>query len=281
MFRKKSVEKELKMVWQVKKGQRISFLVGTAHFFPLRFRSSLFSYLKNARFALFEGPLDRASMDKVRRSGITGDLSEHLFNDLDDPTVIKITRALAPVRRDKHSLFVLNLSKFRVENPIYEMIRGMKPWLAFFTIWSCYLEQSGWKYSVDLEGFEIACELGKQIESLETIEEQIAVLEQLSRRRIIDFLRQVDHWDLHCRNYLTCYLNGNLEGLTSSGLHFPSRHPCVIEQRDEVFFTRMQPYLDQGDAIAFVGAPHIRGLIPLLQDCGYQIRGPGRSAGDS
>jgi len=28
----------------------------------------------------------------------------------------------------------------------------MKPWLAFFTIWSTYLEKNGWKYSVDLEG---------------------------------------------------------------------------------------------------------------------------------
>ena len=182
-----------------------------------------------------------------------------------------------PVRRDKHLLFVLNLGKFRVENPIYEMIAGMKPWLAFFTIWFGYLEKSGWKYSVDLEGFQIASEWGKSIVFLETIEEQIAVLEQLSCDRMIDFLRQVDHWGEHCRNYVACYLEGNLEGLKASGLRFPSRHPSVIEHRDEIFLSRMKPYLAHGGAVAFVGAPHIRGLIPLLQKDGYEIRGPIRS----
>ena len=81
------------------------------------------------------------------------------------------------------------------------MVKGMKPWLAFFTIWSNYLQKNGWKYSVDLEGYTTAEELAKKIVFLETIEEQISVLENISRERIIDFLKQVDRWPKMAREY--------------------------------------------------------------------------------
>ena len=91
-------------------------------------------------------------------------------------------------------LFILDLRKLRVVNPVHEMVKGMKPWLAFFTIWSSYLKANGWKYSVDMEGYNVAEELDKPIVYLETIEEQIKVLENLSKQRIVYFLNQVDQW---------------------------------------------------------------------------------------
>ena len=66
-------------------------------------------------------------------------------------TIDKITRELAPACRGRNTFMVLNFRKFRVENPLYDMVKGMKPWLAFFTIWSNFLKKNGWKYSVDLE----------------------------------------------------------------------------------------------------------------------------------
>ena len=64
------------------------------------------------------------------------------------------------------------------------MVKGMKPWLAFFTLWSDYLKRLGWKYSVDLEGYQIAREMGKKIIFLETIDEQIQVLQSISHANI-------------------------------------------------------------------------------------------------
>jgi uncharacterized protein YbaP (TraB family) len=155
------------------------------------------------------------------------------------------------------------------------MVKGMKPWLAFFTIWSNYLQKSGWTNSVDLEGYSIAGQLAKKIVFLETIEEQINVLESLSRERIIDFLKRVDQWHEVARDYAACYLAADLEKLKSKGLRFPSRHHSVIDRRDRCFYERMSEYLDEGDAVAFVGAPHVRGMSKLMRDDGYQITGPG------
>ena len=274
MLFRRSDQKELKMIWQVEKSCKRSYLIGTAHFSPYSFKTSLHRCLQNARTVLFEGPLDQDSMARVVNCGFDRQSNYHIFDDLDRKTIDKITHEITPKCRDKDTFYIFNLRKFSLENPVYEMVKGMKPWLAFFTIWSNYLQKNGWKYSVDLEGYTTAEELAKKIVFLETIEEQISVLENISRERIIDFLKQVDQWPKMAREYAACYLAGDLEKLRSKGLRFPSRHHSVIDRRDQIFFERLHEYLEQGDAVALVGAPHVRGLSKLLLEDGYNIVGP-------
>lgn len=264
----------MKMIWKVNENNHQSYLVGTAHFFPYSFKTSLSQYIETAQTVILEGPLDEESMAKVVEAGCLEDKNFSLFSALDRRTVSRITEALLPSCRNKNLLYTLNFQKGRMENPINDLIKGMKPWLAFFTIWSRYLKRNGWSYSVDLEGYVIASELGKHIVFLETIEEQIKVLESLSYDRIIEFLKQVDSWDKFSQEYLKCYLDGNLSKLKSMRLGFPSRHHSIINHRDDIFYERMTPYLKQGDVIAFVGAPHVRGLSRMLKESGYHIEGP-------
>ena len=274
MLFQRSDEKELKMIWEVEKDASRSHLVGTAHFFPHSFKTSLARCLENARIVMFEGPLDPDNMAKVVSSGVEHESGYHLFDDLDRKTIDKITRELAPKCRGRDTFMVLNFRKFRVENPLYDMVKGMKPWLAFFTIWSNFLKQNGWKYSVDLEAYTIAEELGKQIDFLETIEDQIGVLESLTRELIVAFLNRVDQWHELARGYADCYLAGDLAKLKSTGLRFPSRHRSVINHRDRIFYKKMLGHFETGDAVAFVGAPHMRGVSKLLREAGFQIKGP-------
>ncbi|CAB1060453.1 hypothetical protein D1BOALGB6SA_5219 [Olavius sp. associated proteobacterium Delta 1] len=274
MFFRRSKEKELKMIWQLEKNNKKSLLIGTAHFFPNSFKTSLTQCLQNARTVMFEGPLDQDNMARVVNCGIDKQSNYHIFDELDAKTIDRISHEIAPKCRDKDKFLIFNLRKFSIENPVYEMVKGMKPWLAFFTIWSNYLQKNGWTYSVDLEGYSLAGQLAKKIVFLETIEEQISVLENLSRDRIIEFLNRVDQWPKQVREYASCYLAGDLEKLKTKGLRFPSRHPSVINHRDRIFYERMSEYLNRGDAVAFVGAPHVRGMSKLLRDDGYTISGP-------
>ncbi len=222
---------------------------------------------------LFEGPLDKESMAKVVNAGLEKEDTAHLFEELDRQTIDAIVKALRPPGGERIPLFFLNLITFREENPVYEMIKGMKSWMAFFTIWSNFLKKEGWKYSVDLEAYTIAGEMGKDIIFLETIEEQIEVLKSLSHEKIIDFLKRTDRWNGYAEKYMKCYLDGDLEKLKSTGIGFPSRHVSVIDRRDQILYERMLAYLEKGDAVACVGAPHIRGISRLLRADGYQIQG--------
>ncbi|MDJ0816096.1 MAG: TraB/GumN family protein [Desulfobacterales bacterium] len=274
MFFRRSKERELKMIWEVVKDGNISHLIGTAHFFPYSFKTSLSNCLESSRVVVFEGPLDADNMARVVNRGIDCQSTYHIFNDLDRKTIDRITHKVAPKCRDKDKFMIFNLRKFSIENPVYEMVRGMKPWLAFFTIWSNYLQKNGWKYSVDLEGHKIAGQLSKKIVYLETIEEQIQVLENLSRDRIIEFLKQVEHWQELAREYAECYLAADLENLKSKGLRFPSRHYSVIDHRDRIFYERMLEHVNNGNAAIFVGAPHVLGISKYLRRDGFGIIGP-------
>jgi len=267
-------QKKLKMIWQAQKNGRISHLVGTAHFFPYSFRNFLQRYLESARLVMFEGPLDDDSMARVREAGINKENSYHIFNELDDKTVAGITDALIPICRARHSSYLVTFNKFDLKDTVYEMVKDMRPWLAFFTLWSAYLKRLGWKYSVDLEGYQIAGKLRKKIVFLETIEEQIEVLQNISHDNILFFLNQVDRWKDFAREYVECYLNGDLEKLKFTRVRFPSRHHSVINERDKIFHQRMRAELEKGQVVAFLGAPHLRGMSRLLVEDGYQVKGP-------
>jgi uncharacterized protein YbaP (TraB family) len=213
-------------------------------------------------------------MARVVALGTDRDSGYHLFDDLEPQTIQSLSRQISPRPRDKDKFLIIDLRKFTVENPLYDMVKDMKPWLAFFTIWSAYLQKNGWKFSVDLEGYTIAGQLNRERAFLETIEEQIGVLESLSKDRILEFLRRVDQWPRLARQYAASYAAGDLAQLRSKGLRFPSRHPSVIDRRDRIFYERLQGFLQQGDAAIFVGAPHVIGLNKLLQADGYRIAGP-------
>jgi len=271
---RRSKQKELKMIWQVQKDGRTSHLIGTAHFFPYSFRNTLLRYLETARVVMFEGPLDEDNMARVRQAGIDSENSYHIFNELDDKTIAGLTDALIPVCQARHSSYLVTFCKFDVKDIVYEMVKDMQPWLAFFTLWSDYLGRIGWKYSVDLEGYQIARELEKKIIFLETIEEQIKVLQNISHDNILFFLSQVDRWKEFAQEYVECYLDGDLEKLKFTRVRFPSRHHSVINERDQIFHQRMRAELEQGQVVAFLGAPHLRGMSRLLIEDGYQVKGP-------
>ena len=262
------------MIWQVQKNGSSSQLVGTAHFFPYSFRHSLRRCLKNARVAIFEGPLDEKNMARVRQAGMDTDSAYHLFDELDDETIAGITGALIPICRLRNSTQFVHYCKDSLTETVYDLVKGMQPWLAFFTLWSTYLQRIGWKYSVDLEGYSVAQELGIKIVFLESIEEQIKVLQNISHEKIMHFLSQTDLWETLAKDYVKSYLKGDLEKLRLSGMRFPSRHHTIINHRDEVFFERMKAELARGDVIAFLGAPHLKGMSRLLLADGYQVKGP-------
>ncbi len=274
MLFRKSKQKKLKMIWQVQKNGNASQLVGTAHFFPYSFRNALRRCLQNARIVMFEGPLDEANMARVRQAGMDTESSYHLFDELDDETIARITGALIPVCRLRNSTQFLHYCKDSLKETVYDLVKGMQPWLAFFTLWSTYLQRNGWIYSVDMEGYNLAQELGKKIVFLESIEEQIKVLQNISHEKIMTFLKQSDHWETLANDYVKSYLKGDLEKLRLSGIRFPSRHHTIIDHRDEIFFERMQPELSRGDVVAFLGAPHLKGMSRLLLANGYLVQGP-------
>ncbi len=110
---------------------------------------------------LFEGPLDQESMAKVVQYGQQGENSPSLYEALDPAAIKEINRQLGarsglPPPPDP----IWNSSARRLQIFWRSYTRGVRPWMAFFTVWSAFLN---WKHSMDVEAFQIAQKLGKRI----------------------------------------------------------------------------------------------------------------------
>ena len=261
-------EKKLRMVWTVEKDGRACYLVGTAHFFPYSFDRSLTRLFQKVDVAVFEGPLDEASMQRVKEYGQSGDGLPSLAELLDPAAIAEINRQLA-LRLDGDAGENLYTFLPGAEPGYFDhFTRGVRPWLAFFSIWSTYL---GWEYSVDMQGYHIAGRLGMPIRFLESIDEQLAVLDSIPLEQITRQLNDVKNWNTYQKQYTRAYLAGDMENLLGLTTRFPTRCRAVFSQRDKVLFERMKAIFDEGPAAAFVGSGHIPGVSHLFRRQGYRV----------
>lgn len=263
-----SNEKPLRMVWRVEKGGRVSRLVGTAHFYPYSFRRSMTNLMRDVSIVMFEGPLDEASSAQIAEYGRDGDDSPALIDALTKEAIKEINRILWNRLHNQGS--VTWFASLIERQPIYfeAFTKGLRPFAAFFSIWQTYLD---WKFSVDMEGYQIARKIGKQICFLESLEEQLEVLDNISLERIAGNLNDVSNWDEYKDKYVAYYLEGDLENMIGLTGRFVTRGPIVVSARDQILFDRMKPFFNRQSVLAFIGFPHIPGVVSLLQDSGYIV----------
>ena len=267
-----SKDRELRMIWRIEKDYRISYLIGSAHFFPYSFKRSLTRYIGNADTVLFEGPLDEDNMNKVVEQGSKGDNNSSLNGVLDDSTIKEINKLEYTI--STHSYLGTYAMTFgqSTDNSLYEQIKGQRPWMAFFYIWLYYRERNSWMYKLDMDAFKIANEMGKDFHFLEKIDEQIAALDAVPVERIVNFLKKINKWDGYAKKYVRYYLRGDLDRLLSSATEFPTVCESIIDKRDPILYERMKPFLEKGNTVAVVGITHIQGIKELLIKDGYSVQ---------
>lgn len=256
----------LRLVWRVEKAGTVHYLAGTAHFFPYSYARALTSLLRKVELAIFEGPLDETSMAHIAAHGQHGDGGPSLAELLAPETIAAInTRLAVRLASEESSLMFLPHAR-----PDYfaQLADGARPWMAFFSIWTAYL---GWPYSVDMEAFQIARRLGKSIFHLETLEEQLAVLDGIPIERLLAQLNDVNCWDLYRDQFEQYFLSGELEKLVSMSGRFPTRVPTTISARDRLMAERLLPLMENNSTATFVGMPHIPGVRAQLEAAGFTV----------
>lgn len=271
-------EREFRMLWEVRRGGARNLLAGTAHFFPYSFRRSLTRLIGEAETVLLEGPLDETHMDRVRTLGQAQGDGRSLLSFLDGPLVEEIKKVLAPPGGGTSETLAAYLRPAGPGDPgpLRETLE-LRPWLAFFTLWSSFLRLKGWKYSVDLEILSVANELGKPVHFLERIEEQVDAMEGIPPERIVLFLRRIEHWLKFSRRHAGLYLKGDLEAMLAMTGDYPTRCESIVEKRDPVLFARLKPFFEFGGALAGVGTTHIRGLEQMFAREGFTVTPFGRN----
>jgi uncharacterized protein YbaP (TraB family) len=262
-------ENRLRTVWRVEKSGRGSYLVGTAHFSPISFRKALIRLVRKSQTVLFEGPLDQESMAAVARYGALGAGTPSVYDAI-DPTVIReINRHLAD-RSGRATMAgsLLDLINVKYSGFLEEHARGVRPWMAFFTTWSAFLD---YKHSMDVEAFHIARKMGKDIDYLETIEDQLNALDGIPFDRIVTYFNRFQHWGAHRERFGKIFLEGELQNYLSTTGEFPTRCESIIGKRDPIFFRGIRDSFEKRQTTAFVGVGHIPGIRKMFLNEGYSI----------
>ena len=258
------------MIHEVRKGNALSYLCGSAHFFRYSFAMDFQELFAPLDAVVFEGPLDEDFLAAVEKSGRSPEPGEPRIADALGPEdMAALERAV--YGREGWLPRLLGLQRPRRLN-VRVLTRDARPWFAFFSIWVAYLERHGWRQSVDLEAWQTAKDMGVPVIAMENLEEQLASLESVPLPRIADFFRRCREWPAYTKRNIRTYLAGDLEGMMGSSIEFPSRTEQVIDKRDERFRRRMRPFIEAGNCAVFVGTAHLVGLIPMLEADGFSVR---------
>jgi hypothetical protein len=256
------------MVWELgRRGHRStprSTFVGSAHFFPRHFRRDLRRLIGEARVVLLEGPLDEAATRKVLEAG-RGSGGDALYAAAKEKIHARLGIVSVPL--DIHQ-FLKDFFFGRQDQWLEEELRKLKPWAAFFGIWTRFRARQGWTHTMDLDAAHIAADLGKEIRYLETIEEQIAALEAVPLARIMHFLLKED-WLAYGSAYERHYLAGELDALIAAAQAFPTYCEPVLGRRDAVLAERMAGELERGEACVVVGVAHCPAVLARLAELGF------------
>jgi TraB/PrgY/gumN family len=256
------------MAWEVGRHGRPaprSVLVGAAHFFPRHFRRDLRRLIAAARIVLLEGPLDEAATRKVLEAG-RGLGGDQLYRAARERIHAHLGIYSAPL--DVHRI-LRDLVFGRQDEWLEQELRTLKPWAAFFGIWTRWRAREGWEHKIDLDAAGIAAKLGKEVRYLETIEEQIAALDAVPVERFSRFMNE--SWVQYNADYQRHYLAGDLEALAAAAQDFPTYCEPVIGRRDPLLAERMAPALEAGGACVVIGVAHCRGVLARLAQAGFTV----------
>tara|TARA_Y100000590_G_scaffold367666_1_gene427859 strand:- start:838 stop:1479 length:642 start_codon:yes stop_codon:yes gene_type:complete len=160
------------------------------------------------------------------------------------------------------------------------VVESMKPWAAFTTL-SLPPEQSG--APLDLLLMFEARRLRIPVFGLETVDEQIAVFDNLSFADEVELLRDaVCHYDeiqADIETMVTHYLTQDLDALMQMALRY--RSPLqdrflevLLWERNRRMVAKMVPHLIAGGTFIAIGALHLPGpggVLDLLGKRGYTL----------
>ena len=117
-----------------------SFMWGpTAHFFCCSFEQSLRRLFEKVDTVLLEGPLDRDSLAEVDDAGrVAPPPGESVLDHLTEADVTLLESVLCRRR-------LLTDGPPPAPDLLRELLGRTRPWYAFFSLWTLFLEQRGWK----------------------------------------------------------------------------------------------------------------------------------------
>jgi uncharacterized protein YbaP (TraB family) len=264
---------EKTFLWRVSKDDHSLYLLGSIHYlrrenFPLH--KSIIDAFEASERLVFEIDLNRVSPDVAQR--VTLEKAVYHDGQTLQQNVSQETYRLAEQHAAKLGI------NMKVMSP-------MKPWFVALTLVAIKFQQIGLEPNLGVDHYlaERAKSSGKSTSGLETLEFQIGLLDQLSKRDQESLLREtvveLDLLDANINKIVQAWLKGDdqsLESLLLAGMkQFPEVHEKIIVERNRRWVPQIEKILAQdGGSMVVVGAAHLvgkDGVIEMLKARGYTL----------
>jgi Uncharacterized protein conserved in bacteria len=267
------VAQEKSLLWRVSRDERSIFLLGSIHYlrkenYPLN--PAILNALDASKRLVLEVDLNSTSAESAQR--VT--LEKAIYRDGTSlaQNISEETYRLAARRANELGL------DMRILNP-------MKSWFAALTMVAVKLQQMGLdsRFGVDRYLAERAKGGGKPTAGLETLEFQLSLFDQLSKREQEMMLRQtveeLERLDKDINDIVKSWLKGDSDQLATlmlGGLQeYPELYQKILVERNRRWVGEIERLVQQGSgAMVVVGAAHLLGkdsVVEMLKEKGYSV----------
>jgi uncharacterized protein YbaP (TraB family) len=264
---------EKSLLWTISREGKSTLLLGSIH------------YLRRENYPLSPAILD--AFDRSKRLVLEVDLSRTTGEAAQRVTLEKAmyrdgTSLAQNVSAETYELASRRAGELGLDMRI---LNPMKPWFAALTLLAINLQRMGMdpKLGVDRYLAERAKSGGKPTSGLETVESQLSVVDQLTKREQELMLRaaaeEVERLHRHVNEIVQSWLKGDearLAGLLLTGMRgYPELYDKVLVERNRRWAAEIGKLVDQGGgAMVVVGAAHLVGsdsVLEMLKAKGYSV----------
>ncbi len=264
---------EKSFLWKVSKAGKSIYLLGSIHYlkkenFPLR--KPILDALANSKRLVLEIDLNGTSASAVQRAT----LERAVYRDGSS-----LEQNIEP------DIFQLSTRRAAELGIDPQVLKSMKPWFVALTMMAIKFQHLGLdaNLGVDRHLAERAKNSGKPTSGLETLEFQLALLDQLPKRDQEMMLREtvteLDLLDKNIEQIVQSWLKGDsasLETLLMAGMKdYPELHQKMIVDRNRRWLPQIEKIIGQGSgAMVVVGAAHLLGedgVVQMLKNRGYEL----------
>jgi uncharacterized protein len=260
-------------LWKVKSDKNSIYILGSIHFlkkenYPLD--KAIEEAFESTKKLVMEIDLESATPEKAQQIM----LEKGLYRDG--------TTLQQNVEKETYGLAEQRAKELGVD------LRGMnplKPWLVALTLTSLKLQKLGFdsNYGIDRYFADRAKTSGKTISGLETLEFQIGLMDQLSRKDqealLRETLKELDLLDGNVDRIVQAWTKGDvnvMEDLLLAGMReYPEVQQKLVVDRNRRWLPQIEKLIDQGEsALVVVGAAHLvgkDGVIESLKARGYVV----------
>ncbi|WP_076606538.1 TraB/GumN family protein [Rufibacter radiotolerans] len=257
--------KEKSLLWKVSgKGIKTSYLYGTFHLVPkdqFSLPRKVTQKLEKSETVVFEVDLDSPKLSRMISK------SMHMAKPIESLMTVQDYTLFAKFVRDS---LERNMQTFRYIKPaflgqllLYPKLLGYNP------------------ESYDLALLNLAKKERKDIQSLETPEEQVALFEKTSLEtqtsQLLQNIKQFDRQRKLMKGMLTLYQQEDIYSLydlikAQSGSE--DSEDLLLNERNEKWMAPLLAMMQKSSSFVAVGAAHLpgeQGLIQLLRNQGYKV----------